>query len=388
MGHSGSRCYLPSLDFIGDVAYVLGRNTGDEGQLCMDIDGNGLVVDAIKKWAAFKSCRHSKKGNLTTAEREDVYYGMNITPCGPNGDVASFISRFTSEWTHLKPRGLATYNERCRINDFDGYNDASGCLFNMSDMTFPTEYTLSTGGTGHVTFRLGLNPAAQLATGSLLLTHLKLGGSDGPAYFSAMYFGLLFVNGNERRLITASSPLSSNAYGSEIAIYESGGALTGLTTGVTYSVYPVLSYLSHTAINAFANTDRIVSVPVSPFSFKVRPAAAAQNVAVASTPEPTAYMDFRNRLHVDFWIAMGGTPTSMSSVTYVVYAASSVGDTSGSQLLTGEIQNQLTTTNPVHVERSTGTITSTPWVRIYVYNTNNSSVNGEAYIGVTEEEPV
>ena len=112
MGHSGSRCYLPSLDFVGDVSYTLGRNTGDEGQLCGDVDGNGLVVDAIKKWAAFKSCRHSKKGDLTTAEREDVYYGMNITPCGPNGDVASFISRYTSEWTHLKPRGLATYNER------------------------------------------------------------------------------------------------------------------------------------------------------------------------------------------------------------------------------------------------------------------------------------
>ena len=387
MGHSGTRCFLPSLDFKGDVAYVLGRNTGDEGQLCGDVDENGLNVDAIRKWAAFKSCRNIKKGDLTTAEREDAYYGMNITPCGPNGDVANFISRYTSEWTHLKPRGLATYNERFRINDFDGYNNSPGCLFNMNDMTFPTEYILSSGGTGHVTFRLGLTPSAQLATGSLLLTHLKLGGSSGPAYFSALYFGLLFVNGNERRLITASSALSANAYGSEIEIFESGGALPGLTTGTTYSVYPVLSYMSHSSLTNFSNTDQIVSVPVSPFSFKVRSAATAQSVGVASSPEPTAYFDFRARLHVDFWISMAGTPTSMSSVSYVIYSASSVGDTTGTQIASGTITNQLTTTNPVNVQRTLSGITATNWIRIYVYNTNNSSINGEAYVGVTEEEP-
>ena len=387
MGHSGTRCFLPSLDFRADVAYVLGRNTGNEGQLCADLDDNNLDVHAISKWAAFKSCRHSKKEDLTTTDREDVYYGLDITPCGPNGSLDSFISRFSGEWGHLKPRGLATYNEHFRINDFDGYENEPGCMFNFNDMTFPSEYILSTGGTGHVTFRLGLNPAAQLPTGSLLLTHLKVGGSDGPAYFSAMYFGLLFIYGSQRRLITSSFPMSAYAYGSEIEIAESGGALTGLTTGVTYTVYPVLSYASHTSLTNFANTDIIVSVPVSPFSFKVRPASAAQNVAVKSDPAPSAYFDFRARMHIDFWIGMSGNPSSMSSVTYVIYSASSVGDTSGTQLATGTITNQLSTTNPVHVERTLAGVTYSDWIRIYVYNTNESSVNGEAYVGVSQEEP-
>ena len=159
MGRSGSRCFLPSLDFRGDVAYVLGRNTGDEGQLCGDFDDNGDMVNAINKWSKYKSFRNPTKGfpvditQLTPALRQpEMETALKAKNCGlamrsyGSSDAAwaaaMNLVEDGSDWIHVPPRGIS-YNpkELFRINDFDGYNGAAAAPFQFGPSPNPAWIT-------------------------------------------------------------------------------------------------------------------------------------------------------------------------------------------------------------------------------------------------------
>lgn len=98
------------IDVRGDVAYVLGRSTGDVGQLCGDVDGNGVRQNKINKWALYKPISHPNIGYVTLTERIAKFHGY--TPASYDfacyvGSGGSLVG--TPFSTHPQP-GKWTYN--------------------------------------------------------------------------------------------------------------------------------------------------------------------------------------------------------------------------------------------------------------------------------------
>ena len=122
MGHSQTGVIYKPVDFQTDVAAVLGRNTGDGGQLCGDVDENGVAQNTIKFWSLRKPIRYNKKEELTDAEWKAANYGYTINSYYGNSGVLSLIAdhKAGASWLYLKPRG-ESYYEHFRITDFDGY---------------------------------------------------------------------------------------------------------------------------------------------------------------------------------------------------------------------------------------------------------------------------
>lgn len=397
MSHGNGTIYGPNIDVRGDVAAVLGRNTGDVYLLCSDqewydtgnVDGNGNPIyakrdaGAVKPWPKFKPIRDTDCDTiLTLADRQDAYFGFKVDQCGPNGNIATFISNYASQWQYLKPRGIdVTPIEWCRILDFDGYDAAANSFVNINDKTFPASYTVGQGGVG-VTFHLGINAGNNLHAGSISINDFKLGGSEGTE-FANCYFGLIFVSGPTTKIITGNTPAqavgSGGTGGVEVFIAESNGALSGLTTGTTYTVYPVLSIYQHSSLSNFANTDIIIALPVSAFTFKPQSPQTTENIAIR---DASAWLNFRAR--TVYSVTIGHRPVQSITVYCYVYQATSPDDRTGT-LVDTQVR---TFTNEVTITPSSPLmITNSGWLRIYCQKENVPAINAETFVQVSEEEP-
>lgn len=140
MSHTNGIIYKP-IDVRGDISAVLGRVTGDVGQLCADVDGNGDDVGAIRFWSLKKPIRHYKIGELTEAEWKAANYGYTINDYtkpvneGNSGLIYDHINN--RSWLYLKPRGAAN-NEWFRVTDFHGYDSGATNPFEVSYSATPT----------------------------------------------------------------------------------------------------------------------------------------------------------------------------------------------------------------------------------------------------------
>jgi len=379
MPHDSAHIYRDTVnnigvDFRGDVGAFFGVNSGDEATLCK--------LEDIKPAAKNKPFRHSSK-LPTLADMQDKYFGFDVNPCGPNGNIANFIAKYPTEWTYLKPRGYngggAGVHEHYRARDFDGYYDDVNYFVYPNGSTFPRSYTVGRGGSG-VDFTLSVNMGNNLKTGSISVEDFKFGGSgsENPT-FGNCYFGLLFVQGSTfRKIITASATINSAAT-TTIHIAESGGELSGLTTSQTYTVYPIISRFSRTSLTNFSNQDAIIALPlIGAFSFQVKSPQMEENIGITAA---SAYMGLRARLYYDFDIAHS-PDTNTITVQWYVYTASGPDDRTGTLLDSGSeffsastsVTGQKNTTNP-------------GWLRIYCEKQNVSSVNAETFIQVSEIPP-
>ena len=108
------------VDFISDVAYVLGRNTGDDGQLCGDMKWDNASqrwVDAkkINIYAKNKPVRFNSVAPLSPSQLTALRWGLYLNP------VLDLSKHYQDPyWKYNKPRGK-NYSEHYRILDFDGY---------------------------------------------------------------------------------------------------------------------------------------------------------------------------------------------------------------------------------------------------------------------------
>lgn len=366
---------------IADLQQVLGIGSGDLGYII----SRGGAMGTINKWAIHKPERSAKLGTLTLSDRQDGYFGLGIPKCTSTTGIADFLNSYASGYNYLPPSGKKSIPSQCewfRIRDFDGYNHNANCFVNTNDLTLPTSYVVGVGSTG-VYFHVGINNGNNLQADSISISDLKLGGSEGTA-FGSLYFGILFTDGSAYKLITSSNTLATdvNTYGGgEVSLSESGGSLSGLTTGETYTYYPVLSLLPHPSMSNITQQDTIVALPnLSPRSFKASQATAQQSITILDCDATMTAI--QARLFVDFVVGMnavGGAPTSMTA-NYVIYAASEAGDETGEQIANGTITG-LTTTQNQEVQRTLN-VTNPQWVRVYVYNANNSSVNTQAWAQV------
>ena len=366
---------------IKDLQDTFGTNKNNVGAII----GYAVSRDLVNVWAKYKAERRAVPNILSLAERQDHYFGLDIPICRSTTGIASFMSSYASGYSYLPPNGKASIpanSEWYMQRDFDGYNPNANCFVNTNDLTLPTSYIVGSGSSG-IYFHVGINNGNNLQAGSISISDLKLGGSEGTA-FGSLYFGILFTDGSSYKLITSSSTLATdvNTYGGgEVSLAESGGALSGLTTGVTYSYYPILSLLSHPSMSNITQQDTIVALPnLSPRSFKASQATAQQAVAILECDATLTAA--QARLFIDFVVGMsaiGSAPTSMTA-NYVVYAASESGDETGEQIASGTITG-LTTTQNQEVQRTLN-VTIPQWVRVYVYNANNSAVNTQAWAQV------
>ena len=112
-----------------DVSYVLGRATGDWGQLCGDVDKDGRDVDKVNTNSVHKPVRSELQGGTEQQVKVPAKYGFRIDTKEAGANTLSFVQMLRSQganyahWGWDKPRG---YNrnpqEFYRIDDFDGYN--------------------------------------------------------------------------------------------------------------------------------------------------------------------------------------------------------------------------------------------------------------------------
>lgn len=126
------------VDPQADVSYVLGRSTGDYGQLCGDVDENGVRVGAINPMAKWKPVRHSTPGLITETQRAGVRYGFAT----PIPSLTTSQNEPKNNWGYQPPRGIngggSGIHERYRIRDFvkegekKGYHPGACCPIALS----------------------------------------------------------------------------------------------------------------------------------------------------------------------------------------------------------------------------------------------------------------
>lgn len=134
MAHANGKIYRDAstnppygIDARGDVAVVLQRSTGDWGQLCGDVDKNGADVNKVNIHSVHKPVRSPLKGGTEQEIKVPAKYGFRIDTKAAGSSTLSFIQQLRSQgagyahWGWNKPRGLVTYAEDYRIDDFDGY---------------------------------------------------------------------------------------------------------------------------------------------------------------------------------------------------------------------------------------------------------------------------
>lgn len=359
-----------------------------------------IVNGSWNKWAKWKPVKDSKIAPLTAEEMKAKNYGLTITPCGPNGDVSTFVSNFSSRWAYNKPDGST--GEMYRVFDLTnpsnpssstGYRGNANCFIDLNNCIFPSSYYLNQGGTG-VTFQLGVNTGNNIKEGSITPADLRFGDSSTGTAFSAMYFGLLFKTGTTYKLITAPYAMSGypreGASYPEITLEESSSTHTlPVESNTTYSVYPVLSVSSHTSLTTFANTDVIIALPVSAFTFKASEPAATQTMSVQILQ---AYLNHSARPTIKFkarYDKTGSAAETISDGTYEIHNAASDGDTTGTLWGSGSINgtSSMTYATWYTVGPSTFNVSNSGWVYVKVYRGNASSVYDEAWAMISETEP-
>ena len=366
---------------VPDINAVTGTVGNDIGEVIEDGVSRGL----FNKWPKFKPVRSSLLKIMTLADMQDVYFGLDV-PIYGSGHItviSDFLDAFATSYAYLPPRGGSrTPKEWYRHRDFEGYDKRAVPFASASGSHFPTRYMYGTTGAGGVDFDLALNSGTGLRDG-ISVSEWKLGGSEGTA-FSSLYFGLLFVHGTDApKIITASSVISSN--GLNIHIGETGGqGLNGLNTSYTYTVYPILCSAAHTSMGSISNTDQLVAIPISPFSFSQYPVSSQLVLTIGENS--TATLNARARLRVLAYLGFVSSTFSSITIRATVFRASSQGDTTGSQLtnLTYEMLN-VTQQTPGTLDTGDLIVDNIPtWVRIHDWAENQPSVTADFYILVTE----
>ena len=222
------------IDFIDDIAYVLGSASADSGDL-----GRMIVNGNINKWAKNKPFRLNKVGEATDSEKATANYGLAApyaTAFGTkdSGFLHDLITGALS-WAYQKPRGMSqSPSEWFRAFDFHHYEHSAVNPLPEAAATMPQALAP---GTGLANFRMS---CATPTTYGLSLGDLKPLGTETDTYLLSNFYPGIAVwkvdNGVYTvHYATGDSKLSAYSIGDEIRI-----PITGLTAG-TWSVHTFLS---------------------------------------------------------------------------------------------------------------------------------------------------
>lgn len=170
MPHSNGKIYTDhtvtpkkGIDVRNDIAYTLGRNTGDVGQLCGDVDANGVRLSPpkVNKEAKFKPVAYPSRG-ATKASIPTLYRGGD-GKCGieipvltatelAQSTIQSIIEN-AADYALLPPTGGA--NAPYRVLDFDGYDHQASLSFQFVPPTVEETGKINLNGDHTFTLRMG-----------------------------------------------------------------------------------------------------------------------------------------------------------------------------------------------------------------------------------------
>ena len=374
---------------IADLQQVLGRATGDLGQLCSDqewydtgnLDGLGnpiyalRPVNRINKWAKYKPVRYDKLGILTDAERVEANHGLKMTKYT---SPSALVAGFANEYAYLPPRGNPTYGEWFRLRDFDGYNHNAQSP--VQSFECPSGDVTEN---QDIIVRLYLNPSNQVPTGSLTWADIDPDIESHPIsqYY---YFGVIIRTGTSStyQVITMDTPVGTGVPIQELALTLPASLFS---VGTSYTVYPIFSYTAYTtASSASSYVTGLYAVPdATPQTFTIT--TIARVVSVGITDFSATVGAGRYTWSLTGAMQVNGTTTITGRIDYRIYDGQYdplSGTFSGQVIASGEFYNGQI---PVAPGQAVHTETGTKMGTTPQYLTAVLSYQGTDYLPVTIE---
>ena len=172
---------LPNSNIsVAMVKAKLSAATNDVGQLC--------THENINKWSKWKPVRHNSLVPITQAQLESPEVNFGLKPPTRNTDYTKIVD---TKWTYEKPTGLST--SPYRLEDFRNYYHNAGAIASADQNVKINKATNTTKmfglimNTGENDYQIGLN---------------DFGGVIG-----SYYYGIVFENGNNKYIQTATKTL-------------------------------------------------------------------------------------------------------------------------------------------------------------------------------------
>lgn len=368
-----------NINIGGDIQRASGENSGDLGT-CF-INGNW------NKWAKWKPEHNQLIPPLTLEDRKENNFGLVITKFTT---LEALRTGYSGQWAYIRPRVGDRFHHNDLLNPSDesatGYNYNAACFFRLSASTFPKSYYRGAGG---LTFRAQWE-AESSVPGSIQRSEIRLDpGSPDSSVMSSMYFGVLLWHSSwsNPSIKTASTPIGTGTGSSDVTISDS--ELQNFPG--TVEVYPVISPTAITS-DIFAGSTPFPSaglfaLPMSPFALQIKDVTSV----VAFTADIQAVFK-RGRVLLNGNIGMTSTGeiTTLNGISYNVYAATSLTDTTGAQI--GVTQSYgatpLTTTTTLPVEYGIPT-TRPDFIRIVITGyASDTQFSGEFHFAVTNDEDI
>ena len=326
MSHSNGKIYVDTtttphkgIDIRNDIAYVLGRNTGNLGMLYWDLDrdGNHLANPVVNMWSRHKpvpwSINGVKNRNPQRAHPNDWHKGIN-------GDYGIVIRSLTLV-TQLPPLIDGKLNgwsyERdaltTRVRDFRDYYHPSPNPFDYLYIQLDRD-EVAPGGALTLQYQLQQGGGSTTDADSLGILDLKM---DSGTTSLANYYAAVLIY----RLSGGNYTFEGWASAQEtIATLESGPAMHSLSfsapaTEGTYAYIPILSKYAKGS-------------DVAPSAFTTIPGSTFSELAVAESVNPSMFVDafvynigtsqnpnYNNRLYFTLNFRGGSNGYSFSNIT-------------------------------------------------------------------------
>ncbi len=218
MAHNNGVISAP-VDIRGDIAAVLGVQSGDLAELCQNAN--------VNRWSAHKPVEHNDPWNTTNQKFAELDYGLSIGV----KTVSQIISDHSDFcWTYTKP---STW---FRVMDFDGYNhNAAGPDLYLH--TYPVYTNIQSGRMSiMVTF---YNDADEIPILGIPVKTTTQSGAPSEELSDWHLVFILYKGQNTPSLFNTDHPLSYFNPGQTIDI---DGYISGSDLGATVTIVPALAY--------------------------------------------------------------------------------------------------------------------------------------------------
>ena len=250
------------VDFVGDVDYVLGVNSGDEATLCTSA--------AIKPWAKYKPVNYG--GRIMTGKVSGSDYWkadgkcgfviQDFTEFGSPSNSNSFVYKLlagTLTWTYQRPTGGSN---PYRAADFDGYDH------NAESPIFPWEgiNQLHVNTNGELHMQWDIDTVRQ--DGELALSDIKVNNVGLNNY----YFGAIVWYSNSAYEVKAAATVANGGY--DITFESMSGWV-----GRTVKVVPFFS-LNPISQTGSIGTGRFFAFDIAPVTIEIASTPVGYNVNV------------------------------------------------------------------------------------------------------------
>jgi hypothetical protein len=225
MGIVDGHILIAPVNVRAELAPILGRSTGDVGQLCGDVRWDSSLstpawvsAGGINPMAKYKAVRHSNPGILSATERASARYGF-ATPV-PTLNLTHNVPQ--NNWVYQPPRGMngggTGVHEWYRVLDFvksisetqTGYdkNACSPLVLSVGQLVYDAQSQILLYGEGYGN-GIREDGLSWVADHSLSLSELLSSNSDYYGYYISFLLIDISDNTYPKNLIVTNTTVSS-----------------------------------------------------------------------------------------------------------------------------------------------------------------------------------